>query len=112
MNVEVEVVSDDSVRVSWDSIDLPEITGYVVHYSLTRGDNTTIERSVKVSNANSVLIGFLVTEMEYLFQVSALGEDGDVLIIGSPANFSYSIVYTAEGKMLNMIFSLNCWNPL
>ncbi len=99
MNVEVEVVSDDSIRVSWDSIDLPEIPGYVVHYSLARGDNTTIEHSVKLSN-NSVLICCLMTEIEYLFRVAALAEMQET--IESSANFSYLLVYPAEGKMLNM----------
>ena len=48
MNVVVEVVSATSVRVSWDRIDLPEITGYTVYYSQTgnRRDSSRVERSL------------------------------------------------------------------
>ncbi len=99
MNVEVEVVSDDSIRVSWDSIGLPEITGYVVHYSPTRGDSVIEEHTVKLSNINSVLLGCLMTEIEYLVQVTGLAKvDGD-LIIGDSANLFYSMVYLPESKM-------------
>ena len=52
MNVEVEVVSASSVRVSWDSLDIPEITGYIVYYSQTikASETLLIEQSIRISN--------------------------------------------------------------
>ena len=82
MNVEVEVVSDTSVRVSWDSVDIPEITGYTVYYSQTGNRKRQNEESITVpSSDNSVVIESLLNNMEYQFQVVAIAElDGDVII--------------------------------
>ncbi len=79
MNVEVEMVSDDSVRVSWDSVDLPEIIGYVVYYSQTEATATDIlESSLHVTNStNSVVIENLLSNVEYQFQVAASIADLD-----------------------------------
>ena len=74
VNVKVELVTDMSVRVSWDLLDIPKITGYIVYYSQT--GNT---RSVNVtSSTNSVAISGLVNNVEYQFQVAAIAElNGD-----------------------------------
>ena len=77
MNVEVEVISAGSVRVSWDSLDIPEITCYIVYYSQT--GNT---QSVNVTTStNSVVIDGLMSNVEYQFQVAAIAElDGERFI--------------------------------
>ena len=71
-------MSDDSVRVSWDRIDFPEITGYIIYYSLTDQEDLTvdvIETSLLVANfVNSTVIGNLVGGQEYQFQVAAIAE--------------------------------------
>ena len=73
MNVEVEVVSDTSVRVSWDSVDIPEITGYTVYYSQTGNRKRQSEGSTTVpSSDNSVVIEGLLNNVEYQFQVVAM----------------------------------------
>ena len=78
VNVEVEVVTDVSVRVSWDSLDIPEITGYIVYYSKTEN-----EQSANVTTStNSVVIGDLMNNMEYQFQVAAIAELGGVSVVG------------------------------
>ena len=81
MNVEVEVVSDTSVRVSWDIIDIPEITGYTVYYSQTGNRKRQSEESITVpSSDNSVVIEGLLNNVEYQFQVVAIAElDGGVI---------------------------------
>ena len=78
----LEVVSSTSIQVSWDRLDIPEITGYIVYYSQT-------ENSTTVSDAeNSVTIDNLLTNVEYQFQVVAVAElDGDV-ITGVRSNVS------------------------
>ena len=82
MNVEVEVISDSSVRVSWDSVDIPEITGYIVYYSQTGNRKRQSEESITVpSSDNSVVIEGLLNNVEYQFQVVAIAElDGDVIM--------------------------------
>ena len=79
MNVEVEIVSDTSVRVSWDSVDIPEITGYKIYYNQTRNRS---EESITVpSSNNSVVIEGLLNNMEYQFQLVAIAElDGDLIM--------------------------------
>ncbi len=71
-------MSASSVRVSWDSVDTPEITGYTVYYS--QAGNTSEEGNSTVSNtANSVVIESLMSNVEYQLQVVAIAElDGDV----------------------------------
>ena len=82
LNVEVQVVSDTSVRVSWDSVDIPEITGYTVYYSQTGNRTRQSEESITVSSSNnSVVIEGLLNNVEYQFQVVAMAElDGDVIM--------------------------------
>ena len=82
MNVEVEVVSDTSVRVSWDGVDIPEITGYTVYYSQTGNRKRQSEESITVpSSDNSVVIEGLLNNVKYQFQVAAIAElDGDVIM--------------------------------
>ncbi len=74
MNIMVEIVTSTSARVSWDAIDFPGITGYIVYYSLTGNRKRQAEQSVDVSgsSANMVLIEDLVNGAEYQFTVVAL----------------------------------------
>ena len=73
MNVEVEITSATSVRVSWDRLDIPELTGYIVYYS--QRHINTIEQSVNASSGeNSVIINNLLTGVEYQFEVVAVAE--------------------------------------
>jgi fibronectin type 3 domain-containing protein len=69
MIVIVKVVSASSVRVSWESIDIPEITNYTVYYSQTGNRERQSEVSVP-SSVNSVVIEGLVNNEEYQFQVA------------------------------------------
>ena len=77
INIMVMATSATSVRVSWDRLDIPEITGYIVYYSQTRNSEmVTIETSVSVpSSQNSVMINnYLLTDVEYQFQMVAFAE--------------------------------------
>ena len=76
MNVEVEIPSATSVKVSWDRLDIPEITGYIVYYSQRQTDIT----EHIFSHENYVTIDNLLTDVEYQFEVVAVAElDGDVI---------------------------------
>ena len=69
------------VRVSWDRLDIPEITSYVVYYSR----QSAIEESLSVnvsSSEKSVIIDDLMTGVEYQFQVVAEAQliNGEILV--------------------------------
>ena len=80
MNIMVEFLPAGLVRVSWDRLDIPEITSYVVYYSR----QSAIEESLSVnvsSSENSVIINDLMPGVEYLFQVIAEAQlDGEILV--------------------------------
>ena len=84
MNITVLLLSATSLRVSWDRLDIPEITGYIVYYSQTgNSEMVTIETSVTVvgSEETFVVIDNLRSGVEYQFQVVAVAElDGDVVM--------------------------------
>ena len=83
----LEVVSAISIQVSWNRLDIPEITGYTVYYSQTR--NSEMATTV-LHSKNSVTIENLLTDAEYQFQVVAVAElDGDV-VMGERSNVSLS----------------------
>ena len=77
MNITVVILSSTSVRVSWDSLNISEITHYIVYYNQT--ERVTPEKSVMVPGSeNFVILNDLITGVEYQFQVTAIAErDGD-----------------------------------
>ncbi len=78
MNVGAEMVSDDSVRVSWDSVDFPGISGYTIYYRQTDSGENEMNADVI---SNSILIENLMANVEYQFQVAAIAElDGEVIV--------------------------------
>ncbi len=81
-NVRVEQLTDTSVRVSWHQIFADEITNYAVYYKPS--DNTEqSEESVTVpSSESSVVIGDLMINVEYQFQVAAIAEMERVFFTG------------------------------
>ena len=81
----LEVVSATSIQVSWDRLDIPEITRYIVYYS--QSGNSESATTVP-SSMNSVTIENLLTDVEYQFHVVAVAElDGDV-VMGERSNIS------------------------
>ena len=88
MNVQVESVSDSSVRVSWETINNPMITKYTVYYyflNVTEDYETEVNKSIIVpSSVNSVLIRNLTESniTDYQFQVAATAEINGEVIIG------------------------------
>ena len=85
MVIQLEVLSATSVRVSWELLDIPEVTGYIVYYSQTNnGEKDTI---INVSSSTSVVVVTdLTSGMEYQFEVVAVAElDGDA-VMGERSN--------------------------
>lgn len=78
-NVLANPLSASSVTVSWDSVDIPEISGYTVYYSQNNimiGSSSDQERqSITVpSSINYVVIEGLLVNVEYQFQVVVVAE--------------------------------------
>ncbi len=93
-NAEVEVVSGTSIRVSWDPITDPGISGYIILYtSLHVGDGNTIQqKSITSTEPLPVLISGLSPGVEYQFQVQAVVvADGEVFLGESSAIVSATI---------------------
>ena len=84
--LEFDVLSASSVRVSWDRLDIPEITGYIVYYTVSQIGNSdeksNTELSVNITSPDtSVTIDNLISDMQYQFEVVAVAElNGDVAI--------------------------------
>ena len=82
MNVRVEKLTSTSVRVSWDRIDIMEITSYTVYYNAT-GSRRNEQSIIVASSQNSLVIGNLMSNVEYKFQVVAVALlYGDVRVMG------------------------------
>ena len=82
VRVEVEVTSDTSVRVSWDSLDVPEITGYIVYYQSGVINELSVNVSLTTAQPTiNITVEGLMNNEEYQFQVVAVAElDGEVII--------------------------------
>lgn len=78
MNVQLDMLSANAVRVSWDSIDIPEITGYNVYYAKIRAPNEEMTMSFP-SSSNSVVF---VYNARYRFQVMAVADLGGTVFAG------------------------------
>ena len=86
--IQLEVLSATSVRVSWDRLDIPEITGYIVYYSQTgNSEMVPTQHFINVfSSTNIVLLTDLTSNVEYQFEVVAVAKlDGDV-VMGERSN--------------------------
>ena len=76
MNVMVELISADSVRVSWDHVEINQakdytIQRYYVYYTFTYNGIQSEERFLTVpSSRNSLTLVNLVNEAEFQFQVA------------------------------------------
>ena len=71
------VRSIQSVQVSWERIPIPEVLRYILYYSRT--DEAENSKTLS-SSASSVVIGGLVSNAEYQFQMVVVAEVyGDIL---------------------------------
>ena len=77
MNVMVEMLSNTSVGVSWESIDTSEPTiSYRVYYNQPGNMDAFVNAS-----SNSIVINDLISNVEYLFYVVVIAEvDGQIFI--------------------------------
>ena len=92
VNVELDMISSTSLRVSWDRLDIPKITRYIVYYSQT--GNSEMVASVDVSGSeNSVIIEDLMSNIQYQFEVVAVAEVKGDVVMGERSN--HVTTYTA-----------------
>ena len=70
MNVMVEMLSNTSVNISWESIDTSELTiSYRVYYYQPENMDAFVHAS-----SNSIVIDNLISNVEYLFYVVVIAE--------------------------------------
>ena len=94
MNVQVEFVSDSSVRVSWEIINDSMIINYTVYYFLNVMDDYEAEVNESIivpSSVNSVVIGDS-NITDYQFQVAATAEINGEVIMGERSDAVRSVL--------------------
>ena len=78
--LEIEVLSGTSIKVSWDRLETPEITRYVVYYRLTR--NCISPSQNTTSSEDYLILNDLVEGAEYRFEVVAVAELHGEVVMG------------------------------
>ncbi len=91
-NVVIEVLTDITVRVSWDRVG--DITDYVVYYRQTNNIQRPDQEMSKMvsSSEKSVIIDGLVSGATYVFQVVARVTVGDKSVSGKRIESSLPII--------------------
>ncbi len=97
-NAEVVVVSGTSIRVSWDPITDPGISGYIILYTSTPDGNDTQQKNITSTEPLPVLISGLSPGVEYQFQVQAVVEVNGEVFLGEK---SESVTVTAGTYIVN-----------
>lgn len=96
MNVEVDILSANAVRVSWDSINIPEVTGYTVYYTKTRYRTDKIQNEDMAINLTSSLNSLVfIYDDEYRFQVIAVADLEGIVMRGQRS----TLVESPNGEM-------------
>ena len=104
----VRVLTNTSVRVTWDRILISEITQYLISYQLTGNQKrqATSGFIVVPSTESSVDIAGLITGAEYQFQVTAQAEVGGEIIMGQRSSLTIMSIqhvtdasYTRSSKL-------------
>ena len=106
-NVLVGVLSLTSVIVSWNRLDTPEITQYLVYYTQTaKRRKRQVESLVQLSaTACSVVISGLTSGRQYLFEVQAQVTLNGTVIVGPKSEGNTAIITgESEGGTGNFIF--------
>jgi hypothetical protein len=99
MNVKVEVLSAGSVRVSWDSVEIPQpslymLQAYVVNYTLIGTGSRAFMMTVPIS-ITSALIEGLAYNMPYQFQVLvSVDIKGEVFLVPDVSTVARIVVRT------------------
>ena len=88
-NVTVEFLNSTSVKVSWDRLDIPKITRYVVYYTTQRQVESTLQ---VIATASSVVINNTTINGIFTYQVAAQVVLDGVVIIGSKSDRNTLVV--------------------
>ena len=88
-NVAVEFLNSTSVKVSWDRLNIPKITRYLVYYTTQRQMESTVQ---VIATASSVVINNTTINGIYTFQVAAQVVLDGVVIIGTKSDRNTLVV--------------------
>ena len=89
LNVAVEFLNSTSVKVSWDRLNIPKITRYLVYYTTQRQMESTVQ---VIATASSVVINNTTINGIYTFQVAAQVVLDGVVIIGTKSDRNTLVV--------------------
>ena len=102
MNVMVEMLSNTSVNVSWESIDTSElIISYRVYYNQTGNIIVFVNAS-----SNSIVIDDLICNVEYLFYVVVIAEVDGQTFTGQRSMTVMIRPVSTECMLLHSLFKL------
>ena len=105
MNVMVEMLSNTSVNISWESIDTSELTiSYRVYYNQPGNMDAFVNAS-----SNSIVINNLTSNVEYLFYVVVIAEVDGQTFIGQR---SITVMVGAECTYIMLVTELLHCNVL
>ena len=104
-NVRVETIGDTSVQVSWEIINISDITHYTVFYNAVENKKRQLnEQSVNVpSSQNSVVIDNLQRNVAYTFQVAVIVQKEDTILTGNRSLITPSSIRASPASMYTMI---------
>ena len=109
----MEVVTGTSVLVSWTSLTLPDVQGYVIYYRQTGQSKEFV--TVPSSSSSARLITGLRNGLEYQFQVAGkFATDGDIITGGRNAESVIAVMIQGKWLKMTMIyefFKLNNLTP-
>ena len=108
-NVQVDDIDGTSVRVTWEPLDIPEITGYRVYYSLSesRKRQSDIFKEVEGRETNSATVGGLTSGATYSFTVVGVARlDGEDPIVGVIMSGVSHVVRPPCGKFSMLVVVL------
>lgn len=98
-NIKVTVLTDTSVKVSWDDPQFSSITHYVINYNLQINKKIETMSILETAPANSAVIHGLMNSGQLIFLVKGFGEFN-----GTP--------YVLKSSVLNVILlKTKCSSP-
>ena len=101
-NIQAEVESLSSVRVSWNNAGFSSITDFVVYYQQTCSTSSTVVITSAPFSQNSIVIENLTEDSQYIFEVAArVIEDGRELIGDRGTSKPVELLYTPSTATAN-----------
>lgn len=98
-SIEAEALSATSARVTWEPVDVAEVTGYLVYYRPLVAVRLDLEGEEKVPKTDSsVVIRNLMSNVEYWFEVAAVVEVNGRTLTGERTGANTTVLIESKQK--------------